>query len=43
MMPPAEMSGWSPKPGVDPTDIIVPPLGIDASFGSSSEETLSPK
>ena len=39
---PAETSGWYPNPSVDPTDTIIPPLGILALLISKETEVAVP-
>ena len=39
---PAATKGWYPNPWVDPTDIIIPPTGTLAVFGSADTEEAVP-
>ena len=39
---PAATKGWYPSPWVDPTDIIIPPTGTLAVFGSDVTEEADP-
>ena len=43
-VPPAETSGWYPRPEDDPTDTICPPTGIDElliSYGVCDESPVN--